>query len=211
MLLDMDDTLFLEHSYVLSGIAAVARFLAPLTFEPENEIKARLSYRFLKFGRRQLFDAELSNPAVCRLEQIVDVYRNHLPQVSLFEHAATDIQRLAQTNHVGLVTDGAMTMQTRKVKALGLDKLIPHIVYCAELNAPKPQPTAFLHAARMIGVEPAQCLVIGDDPTADMPAADLAGMACICVMTGRYSLLRSDAETYGIASTFHEAVSVLTN
>lgn len=209
VLLDMDDTLFLEHSYVLSGIAAVADFLAPLTGEAPETITARISYRFLKFGRRQLFDSELGDPAVCTIKQIVDIYRGHLPQISLFEGAADSIEKLSQRYSLALVTDGAEVMQTQKVKALGLDMLIPTVVYCAALNAPKPQPNAFLEAAEMMGADPSCCVVIGDDPTADMAGAQAAGMPSIRVMTGRYGLLEHNSPHSPAVSTFYEAAKLL--
>jgi HAD superfamily hydrolase (TIGR01509 family) len=41
----------------------------------------------------------------------------------------------------------------------------------------KPDPEGYLLAARTLGVEPAQCLVIGDRLDADGAAAQAAGMA----------------------------------
>lgn len=209
VLLDMDDTLFLEHSYVLSGIAAVARFLAPLRGEDADAIIARISYRFLKFGRRQLFDPELGQPAVCTIEDIVQVYRAHLPQIALFDGVADCIRQLTQRYPVALVTDGAHLMQARKVEALGLKDLIHHIVYCDVLKAPKPQPQAFLAAAELLGVPAQSCVVIGDDPTADMAGAQAAGMQSIRVLTGRYNLLQDQSADWFNVTTFNDAIFAL--
>ena len=206
VILDMDDTLFLEHSYVLSGIAAVAQYLSRLTGEGSDKIRARLSYRFLKFGRRQLFDSELGEPAVCTMEELVGIYRVHQPDIHLFEGVAAALEQLSQKWPVALVTDGAQIMQERKVQALKLNELIPHIVYCDEVNAPKPSPTAFLKAAELMGVAPSNCLVIGDDPTADMAGAKAAGMHAIRVMSGRYALLEDEEGKYFKAPSFIDAV-----
>lgn len=206
IILDMDDTLFLEHSYVLSGIAAVAAHLSRLTGEDAHAIRSRLSYRFLKFGRRQLFDSELGEPAVCTMEELVGIYRTHQPNIHLFEGVAAALEQLSRKWPVALVTDGAQIMQERKVQALKLNKLIPHIVYCDELNSPKPSPTAFLKAAEFMGVEPRDCLVIGDDPTADMAGAEAAGMLAIRVMSGRYALLEDEEGQYSRAPSFLDAI-----
>ena len=206
IILDMDDTLFLEHSYVLSGIAAVADHLCGLTGEDAAAIRARLSYRFMKFGRRQLFDSELGEPAVCRMEELVGIYRTHKPNIHLFEGVAAALEQLSRKWPVALVTDGAQIMQERKVQALKLDKLIPHIVYCDKLNAPKPSPVAFLKAADLMEVEPRDCLVIGDDPTADMAGAEAAGMLAVRVMSGRYTLLEDEEGKYPKAPSFLDAI-----
>lgn len=46
------------------------------------------------------------------------------------------------------------------------------------LGAPKPAPDLYLHAARMLGVEPGRCAVIEDSPTGAR-AARAAGMVCL--------------------------------
>jgi putative hydrolase of the HAD superfamily len=209
VLLDMDDTLFLEHSYVISGIAAVAEFLSDRTDEPANEIAARVTYQFLKYGRRQLFDNELGEPSVSTIEDIVRVYRNHVPDIKLFEGAAENIAALTRQFPVAVVTDGAQVMQYNKVRALGLDDLVSEVVYCDALNAPKPKPDAFIEAAKLLGVEPSACVLIGDDPTADMVGAQAAGMAFIRVLTGRYGLFRAQTPYGMTVRTFSDAAKVL--
>lgn len=47
-----------------------------------------------------------------------------------------------------------------------------------ELGCPKPDPGLYLHAARALGAEPAQCVVIEDSPTGAR-AARAAGMRCL--------------------------------
>lgn len=47
-----------------------------------------------------------------------------------------------------------------------------------ELGCPKPDPGLYLHAARVLGVDPARCVVIEDSATGAM-AARAAGMRCL--------------------------------
>ena len=46
------------------------------------------------------------------------------------------------------------------------------------LGKPKPAPDLYLHAARALGVDPAQCVVVEDSPTGAR-AAQAAGMRCM--------------------------------
>lgn len=67
----------------------------------------------------------------------------------------------------------------RKLEALGASDLFEAVVANGEEGGPpalKPQPDGYLAAARALGVEPAECLVIGDRDDADGEAARRAGM-----------------------------------
>ena len=67
-----------------------------------------------------------------------------------------------------------------KLAALGAAGLFDAVVAAGEPDGParlKPAPDGLLRAARTLGVEPAECLVIGDRDDADGEAARRAGMA----------------------------------
>lgn len=54
-----------------------------------------------------------------------------------------------------------------------LDDLPVHVVTAYEdMHATKPLPSYFRETAELLGVEPAECLMVGDDPVLDLPAAD---------------------------------------
>jgi HAD superfamily hydrolase (TIGR01509 family) len=64
--------------------------------------------------------------------------------------------------------------------ATGLDALIPVAVSAEEVPRGKPEPDVFLAAARLLGADPAECVVVEDAP-AGAAAAEAAGMRCIAV------------------------------
>jgi HAD superfamily hydrolase (TIGR01509 family) len=72
---------------------------------------------------------------------------------------------------------------TGKLKAMGAFELFEVVISNGELGGPsklKPDPEGYLSAAHRLGVDPANCLVIGDRDDADGAAARSAGMtACI--------------------------------
>jgi HAD superfamily hydrolase (TIGR01509 family) len=66
-----------------------------------------------------------------------------------------------------------------KVEALDVGSLFDRVVACGEPDGPKrlkPAPDGYLLAAKVLGVEPTRCLVIGDRIDADGAAAKAAGM-----------------------------------
>lgn len=63
---------------------------------------------------------------------------------------------------------------------LGLDRYFDAIAAAEDVTAGKPDPQVFLVAARKLGAEPSQCIVVEDAP-AGIEAARRGGMKCIGV------------------------------
>ncbi|MEU5836657.1 HAD family phosphatase [Streptomyces diacarni] len=64
--------------------------------------------------------------------------------------------------------------------ATSLDALLPLRVSAEEVAHGKPEPDVFLEAARRLGVQPADCVVV-EDATPGAEAAHRAGMRCIAI------------------------------
>ena len=66
------------------------------------------------------------------------------------------------------------------LRELGIEDYFQAIVYGREVTEGKPSPQVFLLAAKKLGVEPGNCIVI-EDAVAGVAAAKRAGMRCIAV------------------------------
>ncbi|MET9696838.1 HAD family phosphatase [Streptomyces sp. NPDC006529] len=62
----------------------------------------------------------------------------------------------------------------------GLDVLLTTVVSAEEVAHGKPAPDVFLEAARRLGADPADCVVV-EDAAPGVEAAHAAGMACVAV------------------------------
>lgn len=80
---------------------------------------------------------------------------------------------------IGIVTNGDSEQQREKVVGLGLDLLVDVVVVSSEVGAAKPDPRMLLVAAERMGVDPAQCLMVGDRLDRDVAAALAAGMGAV--------------------------------
>jgi putative hydrolase of the HAD superfamily len=63
----------------------------------------------------------------------------------------------------------------------GLRPLFGKIILSSEVGASKPHARMFTAALRAAQAEPAECLHVGDEPTADAAGATAAGMRCFIV------------------------------
>lgn len=64
------------------------------------------------------------------------------------------------------------------IDKLGLRKYFRHTISSGSVGKSKPAPDVFLHAAKLLGVEPENCLVIEDSKNG-IKAAKSAGMFCV--------------------------------
>ncbi|CAL9272594.1 Hexitol phosphatase B [Streptomyces sp. SudanB5_2050] len=77
----------------------------------------------------------------------------------------------------------------------GLDSLLPTVVSADEVARGKPAPDVFLEAARRLGADPADCVVL-EDAAPGAAAAHAAGMRCIAIP---YVAAQADAPEFTTA------------
>lgn len=123
LVFDLDDTLYKERDYVRSGRRAVADYVAVRTGEDADSLFAMLD----SFGPTdpRAFDSLLALPAASAITmaEILDVYRSHMPEISLDSDALAALRKLKKEGvRIALVTDGSSMRQRLKIAALGLDE-----------------------------------------------------------------------------------------
>lgn len=192
LLIDLDDTLYDEGSYVRSGFAIVAREIAGLPGAgPVAQVEDVMRDELARRGRGTVFDATLRRlgitPRPDLIKGLVEVYRDHQPDIALWPGVREALVDLSQDHRLAVVTDGLGVMQRRKVAALGVEPLVEALVYCWELGWPKPDPRSYLKAMEQLATTPERTLVIGDNPAHDMAAARAAGLRSLRVRSGRFA------------------------
>jgi len=80
-----------------------------------------------------------------------------------------------------IVTSGLRALATQRIRRAGL--VVPPLLVAADdVRVGKPDPAPWLMAARLLGVDPARCLVVEDAP-AGLQAGRAAGCATLAVTT----------------------------
>lgn len=122
---DLDDTLFKEIDFLHSAWRHIASLLSAkygiernlilqIMHQSQEAFESLNTYLHKNFG-----DIEEN------IGWMVSVYRNHQPDITLSPENKSLIESLIKRRHIlALVTDGRISTQTNKVRALGLDRYI---------------------------------------------------------------------------------------
>jgi len=99
----------------------------------------------------------------------------------LDEGVAPLLDTLATRYKLGLITNGPSSTQRAKIVQFDLARWFTVIVVSEEFGVAKPDPAIFLHAANALASDPADCVMIGDNPDADIRGAQAAGMRSVWI------------------------------
>lgn len=180
---DLDDTLYLERDFVMSGFQAVERWAEQrLGIQNFAESCRQL---FERGERQRVFDRALAELGVtahpATVTRLVQVYRGHAPNISLAPDADRALTRYR--GHLGLISDGPAETQRAKLKALGLEERLNHIVLTGELGAAagKPSPIPFIEMELMTGARDRNLVYVADNPTKDFLAPRQRGWRTVMI------------------------------
>jgi putative hydrolase of the HAD superfamily len=193
LILDLDDTLYPERRFLLSGFAAVAAEVERMTGLGARTVFTDL-VRSWRAGRRghafqDLCDRRGIGPDV--VPRLVAAYREHAPRLRVPRTTRQVLEALRPRFRVAVLTNGLPAVQRRKVVALDLERFVDQVVYANEHGdgRGKPDPVVFIHAVSSLGVSADEAVMVGDDPECDIAGAREAGLRTIRVRTGRHRLV----------------------
>jgi putative hydrolase of the HAD superfamily len=196
---DLDDTLFPEHEFVLSGFQAVSDWVG-------NQFSVtgffEIAWKLFKNGkRRTIFDQTLDlleipyTPAL--IQQLVQIYRDHKPTITLHPDAKWALNHFNQDRSLGIITNGFPLTQQNKIDALGIESSFAAIICCGTYGVEyfKPNPFAYQKMMELTGHQSHEYVYVGDHPYKDFPGAKASGWITvrICRPDGEYAKLETSA------------------
>ncbi|MGM4986494.1 HAD family hydrolase [Rhizobium sp. 11_C7_N12_5] len=118
--------------------------------------------------------SEVSSP-------LLDHFRLRYPEmVRPMEEACEVLQGLREIGlPCAIISNGEGIVQRKKIDLTGLADLIEFALISGEVGIRKPDHQIFEMAAEKLGVVPAECVFVGDNPTADVMGALNAGMRAV--------------------------------
>lgn len=185
VLMDLDDTLYDEHGYVISGFREVSRYLAVRLKLDKNSVEQELVEIFNRNGRGNVFDVFVDRRNIADkqlVHMMVYLYRSHDPDIKLDSDVLGCLRSLRRSGYrLGIVTDGAASIQQRKIKALNLKHEVDAIIFTDELGREnwKPSVVPFRIILDLLNVCPGDAIYIGDNPHRDFKAPNELGMLSV--------------------------------
>lgn len=217
---DMDDTLYPEHDYVMSGFRAVADWVSGEFGIPKEDGFTTLKQLYENGVRGNTFNLWLQKYELETLElvkQLVTVYRNHNPTIQPFPAVIPLLKELQNTCMLGVITDGYLTVQQKKFHALSISHFFDCVIYSDTWGREnwKPSHKPYQAAVSQLGTDPEYTVYIGDNPTKDFYGARSSGWHTIWLKQkqGEYSHLQppdKDYEPHHIVSDWQALHTYLT-
>lgn len=198
---DLDDTLYPEIKYVRSGFIAIGVYLNEkrIIAKSPEQIADSLFQTMNQQGRGKVIDTYLKMQGAyskALVKACVSIYRKHLPDIKLSDEVISCLEALTAHFSLYLVTDGNLTAQRQKIKALNLHryfkKTIPTHQY--GVRCAKPSVCVFQKICSWEGREFTDIVYVGDNPNKDFVNLKKMGSTTIRINQGMFRDLNLSKE-----------------
>ena len=176
---DLDDTLYKERDYLLSAYREIAAGIeSRYSLEGIFDRMVEWWQEGENVFRRLIGTYRLDET----LDDLLDVYRSHVPAIRLDEVTKCQLDRLQQQAVLGLISDGRHVTQRHKVEALGLAAYMDEqdILVSEETGYEKPSEAPYRHF--MERYPSCTYYYIGDNPAKDFVAPNHLGWTTVCLL-----------------------------
>lgn len=174
----MDDTLYPEKEFVLSGFKEVSKYISN-EYKIDNEkVFSILKKDFDKGIRKKNFNELLKKLDLKQniLQDLINIYRDHKPDISLYSDAEIVLNKPYKKIKLGIITDGYPQTQKNKIQGLGIENFFDEIIINDIRKENKLETKSFIKMLLKLGTKPNESIYIGDNPLRDFPAAKKVGI-----------------------------------
>jgi putative hydrolase of the HAD superfamily len=189
LVFDLDDTLYPERRFALSGFDAVSTHVAARYGVSRRAAFSLLRRELAARRRAEVFQTLVGHFDLAEsiVDELRDVYRAHAPALKLppATRAVLGVARVSWK--LAVLTNGIPEIQRRKVAALGLAPLVDAVLYAHEIGEGKPDPSVFLAACDAVDVPVEASVMTGDNPWCDVDGARRAGLRAIRIRRGLHA------------------------
>jgi putative hydrolase of the HAD superfamily len=185
VLFDLDDTLLDRRATIekyLAAHAARAGLAQDVARTYRDRFHALDQHGY--FPRAQMFAQLCAEfPMIGPSDAMVSDFFAHVWTQCTWFDGAVDILDWCRAAGLktGIITNGPSPMQRAKLEALDVASRVDTILVSGEEGVSKPDVEIYHRAARRLGVQPEQCLFVGDNPNTDIAGAVAAGMEAVWI------------------------------
>ena len=186
---DLDDTLYKEVDFLKSAYREIADFV-----EKKNgcsEVYDKM-ISWWKAGDN-VFETLIRNYCLdVSIKELLDLYRQHFPQIQLDDETRNVLIRLRKTCKLGIISDGRSVTQRNKIKALGLSEYVEcsDIYISEEVGHLKTAPYSFIKI--MESYPDYQYVYVGDNPQKDFIISNQLRWDSFCLLDNGQHIHKQD-------------------
>lgn len=214
---DLDDTLYDEIDFVLSGFREVSLYFANKYKLSQEDIFQDMISILNSQGRGKVFNQVLLNHNIYtkfNVKKALTIYRLHLPNIAL-KVEIINLIKYYQNKRIPLylVTDGNKIVQKNKVEALKLkcffDKIF--ITHRYGVQYSKPSPYCFKKISNLTCIDNSQIVYIGDNINKDFVGIKPLGFKTIRIKNGMFKdcIKAKEFEADIVISNLTEIINIL--
>jgi putative hydrolase of the HAD superfamily len=176
LLLDLDNTL-------IDRDAALVEWLRSALPAPSSrDLEALIACDGGGHACRITFYAAVARVCGTSPAQARNRFLKELPELVRLKRDADTLLRTFPGRTV-VVTNGARSVQRRKLTSAGLDGRVSHVLVSDECGMRKPAVGMFQRALALAGCAPNEALMVGDHPERDIAGAQATGIDGVLVRT----------------------------
>lgn len=193
VIFDLDDTLYPQKEYSRQCLLATSDYISGLSGVDVKLIKKTLNEILdkngieYKYAFNDLFTA-IGFDGVPHLKKILELFGACQPKLQLFDNVFEVLTSLKDAYRLALLTDGYEKVQHFKVRELGLNNFFEEILVTFTLGEENRKPSVMPYQIMLekLGLEPFECVYVGNDPNRDFLACKKIGMKSLRINQGDY-------------------------
>lgn len=169
---DLDDTLFPEEAFRVSGFRFVAKYLT------KEGVPVSLEDLLLLYKEypRSCFDELVKKYSITQTPlELLSLYKEHIPTISPYPEVTQVLEELHTTYTLGVISDYDHETQQRKLTALGIELYFTHVIFTDAIGTKKPETLAFEKMKELMGCENGEIVYVGDNEEKDFIGARASG------------------------------------
>lgn len=213
VLFDVDNTLYDAQQYFHGAFNSISKYISTKYNIPQQEVYKTLvglwrektsMYPYLFNDLLSLLHLDRDNP-----EDIVKIFNEYSGWIEPYPDVIPTFRTLQEMDYkLGIITDGNVERQKRKLELLRFESLFDVIIYAEELES-KPSSLPFLMALQKLKVRATDAFYVADNPLIDFKGAKEAGISTIRILRGEFVGIPRDENIDFEIKTLDELLGVI--
>jgi len=192
---DLDNTLYDSEKYYTRAFKSISYYIyknfkinQQTTYEILNKNWKRNTSMYNRIFDDLVEDLDLK----ININDIVKIFNEQkVEENDLFLDTIPVLKKLSNEYKIGIITDGNVLRQKRKIQKCGVESLVDLIVYTKTLQ-PKPSPVSFQYALNQLSSNNIQPFYVADNPKIDFIGAKKMNFTTIRIVRGEFKDVDSD-------------------